>query len=54
VETAVSLGAVRLPRRMLMGPTDSGKTQVLKAIERALRDPGESQSLVDLYGLTGP
>jgi hypothetical protein len=37
-----------------MGPNDSGKTQVLKAIERALRDSGESQSLVDLYGLTGP
>jgi predicted ATP-binding protein involved in virulence len=39
---------------MVMGPNDSGKAQILKAIERALRNPGESQSLVDLYGLTGP
>jgi predicted ATP-dependent endonuclease of OLD family len=25
---------------MLMGLNDSGKTQILKAIERALRNPG--------------
>src|SRR3989442_613124 len=38
---------------MVMGPNDSGKAQILKAIERALRNPGESQSLVDLYGPNG-